>query len=78
MTTRPGWINTPALGPPGEGYNQLTIGTDYLSEKAVTEGKLATAVADKLNISDDPLLQALEEMLIETRQLHQLLLFAFG
>ena len=78
MVTKPGWINTPALGPPGEGYNQLTIGTDYLSELAVTEPKLSAEVAAKLNLSDAALLSAVEALLLEVEQLRDVVLLALS
>ena len=70
MTTpRPGWIGTPALKTGGEGYDEFTIDTTRISDKAVTRAKLAEAVTFELEVSDQDIMSVMDHLLLEVTQL---------
>lgn len=66
-----GWIGTPALKRGGEGYDQFTIDTARISDKAVTRAKLSEAVVAELEVSDEDVVSALDALLVEVTQLRE-------
>ena len=74
MGDRRGWLATPALAPGGTRADELAIKGDQIAASTITEANLDADIVAKLNLDDDPMLTALDELLLEVTRVRDIVL----